>query len=116
MLSEGDRISMDEQTKAAYRHLLYVAMLRTRKACQLRSRLSINPVAWYRAYREQRYLGMEADWLHNLAFFSRQNFERFDESRFWAEHASLCACFPERHLARYKELFSLYLSGEVLVC
>ena len=57
---------MNEQTKAAYRHLLYVAMLMARIECRPHARFSRIPFVWYRQYRRSRVIGAVADWLHNL--------------------------------------------------
>jgi hypothetical protein len=107
---------MDDHTKTAYRHLLYVAMLAIRNACQSRGRESGNPFEWSRQYRRSRVAGAVADWLHNLAQFSSLDFVGFDEQRFWLEHTALCRRFPGERLERYREVFDEYLSGRIFIC
>lgn len=101
---------MERQTKAAYRQLLYVAMLGIRASCPLGSE-SHNPLEWRRQYRRSRVVGALADWLHNVAQFSALDFAGFDEQWFWKEHADLCRRFPAERLVRYREIFDEYLAG-----
>jgi hypothetical protein len=107
---------VNEQTKAAYRHLLYVAMLAIRIDCQSRARECRNPFEWRRQYRRSRVAGATADWLHNLAQFSSLDFARFNEQQFWTEHSHLCRRFSGERLERYHEIFDEYLAGRVSVC
>jgi len=107
---------VNEQTKTAYRHLLYVAMLAIRNDCQSRGRESANPFEWRRQYRRSRVAGATADWLHNLAQFSSLDFVRFDEHQFWSEHTHLCRRFSGERLERYREIFDDYLVGRVSIC
>ena len=115
MLGEIAR-TMDEKTKAAYRHLLYVAMIAIRNDCQSRGRESANPFKWRRQYRRSRVAGATADWLHNLAQYSSLDFVRFDGQQFWSEHGHLCRQFPGERLERYREIFDGYLAGRVSIC
>jgi hypothetical protein len=108
--------AVNDHTKNAYRHLIYVALLAIRNGCQSRDRESGNPFEWRRQYRRSRIAGAIADWLHNLAQFSSLDFTRFDEQRFWQEHAALCRRFPGASLERYREIFDDYLSGRVSIC
>ena len=103
---------MDEKRQAAYRHLLYVAMIDTRNYCQPRARVSYNPLVWYRQYHQSRIAGAIADWLHNLANGSSQLHHGFPEDAFWKEHAGVCRQFPHANLERYRELFDRYLIGD----
>ena len=107
---------MSDQVKAAYRHLLYVAMLAIRIRCQSRGRPSRNPWEWRNQYQHSRVAGATADWLHNLAHFSSLDFVRFDEQRFWHEHADLCHRLPDEGLERYRQIFDEYLAGHIFVC
>ncbi len=107
---------MNETTKAAYRHLLYVAMLAIRRGCHSRGRESWNPLEWRRQYRRNRVAQATADWLHNLADFSSRDFVRFDEQRFWSEHSHLSRQFPGERLARYRDIFDDYLAERVSIC
>jgi hypothetical protein len=103
---------MDETRQAAYRHLLYVAMIETRNYCQPRASVSYNPLVWYRQYRQSRIAGAVADWLHNLANGSSHLHRGFPEDEFWKEHAGVCRRFPQAGLERYRELFDRYLIGD----
>jgi len=107
---------MNDQTKAAYRHLLYVAMLATRNYCQPRGNVSLNPLTWRRQYFQSRIAGKLADWLHNLAMFSSLNFDGFREDHFWKEHQSICQNNPGMGFERYREIFDEYLKGKRFVC
>src|SRR5437899_2865887 len=92
---------VNSQTKAAYRHLLYVAMVATRNCCQPRASVSRNPFVWRRQYHDSRLAGQLADWLHNLALYSSLDFAGFDEERFWHEHTLLCQHYPRVGFERY---------------
>lgn len=107
---------MNHETKTAYRHLLYVAMLAIRTYCQSRGQPSWSLFEWYRQYRRSRIAGAMADWLHNLALYSSQEFKGFDEQLFWKEHAYLCDRFPGKQLERYREIFDEYLNGRTFMC
>lgn len=102
---------MDDRTKAAYRHVLYVAVLAIRGYCPLEFKQSWSPLAWRRRYRQARLAGAVADWLHNLAHFSAVDFAAFDEHWFWRDHANLCRRFPADRLERYREVFDEYRAG-----
>ena len=108
--------TVNDKTKSAYRHLLYVALLAIRNDCQSRGRESVSPFEWRRQYRRSRVAGAVADWLHNLAQYSSLGFFQFDEARFWQEHSGLCQRFPGERLERYREIFDEYLAGRVFVC
>lgn len=96
---------MNDETKAAYRRLLYLAMVDIRNLCQSRGGASWNPLEWRRQNRRGRVAGALADWLHNLAHFSARNFERFDEQWFWAEHSRLCQRFPSQKLESFRDQY-----------
>jgi hypothetical protein len=106
---------MNNETKAAYRHLLYVALLAIRNGCVYRERQSRNPFEWYKQYRRIRLVQAIADWLHNLADFSSRDFVRFDEQRFWSEHSRISQRFPKERIERYREIFDEYLAGRVFM-
>ncbi len=84
---------LTEHEKAAYRYLLYQAMLDIRILCQ--PRLSWNPRVWYRQYRNSRIAGKTANWLHNLAGCSVHDFGCFDAYWFWQEYNNLSQRFIE---------------------
>jgi hypothetical protein len=107
---------MDEKTKAAYRHLLYVAMLAIRAHCPGRCAASSSPLEWYRRYHRGRIAGGLADWLHNVAMFSKVDFVGFKEDLFWAEHQRYCLRFPSGGFERYREIFDKYMAGEEFIC
>lgn len=69
-------------TKNIYRHLLYRSLLRIRL---YRSPSWWNPLDWARQRRVARANAALADALHNLAFFAANDFENFDEARFWRD-------------------------------
>jgi hypothetical protein len=91
-------------------------MLAIRNYCQSRGNFSYSLFEWYRQYRRSRVAGALADWLHNLAVYSSQEFDRFDEQIFWQEHTHLCNRFPYERLERYREIFDEYLDGRILMC
>src|SRR5688500_3827104 len=105
---------MNDTKKAAYRHLLYVAMLDIRNLCQPRQRHSSNPLAWRRHYLNGRVAGGLADWLHNLAGFSAHDFANFEETHFWREAEAMAKRHPS--IARYREIFDNHLVGKVSIC
>lgn len=107
---------MNDRTKAAYRHLLYVAMLDIRNYCQSRSRESQNPFEWRRQYQRSRVAGAIADWLHNLAQISSAEFVSFDEQQFWKEHAGLCRRLPGEGIERYRKFFDEFVAGKASIC
>jgi hypothetical protein len=106
---------MTEKSKAAYRDLLYVAMLAIRNDCQSRDEESGNPFKWRRQFRRSRIAGATADWMHNLAAFSSRDFDFFDEDYFWAEHLQLCRRFSGERLERYRDILEKYLAGTIVV-
>jgi hypothetical protein len=103
---------VSDQTKNAYRQLLYVAMLAIRALCPSRENASANPLKWRRQYLSSRVAGGIADWLHNLAAYSSRDFSRFDEEWFWKEHQDICRRFPRFQLERYREIFDECLAGK----
>ena len=109
-------LPITEERKAAYRHLLYVAMLDIRGRCQSRGKPSRSPWVWYRSYFSSRTAGAIADWLHNLAKTSSNDFAEFSEDWFWKQHADYCAWFPQEGLERYREIFDEYLAGRTWAC
>jgi hypothetical protein len=102
---------LSEAKKEAYRHLLYMAMVDIRCQCAYTRTISANPWAWRRRYLESRVAGAVADWLHNLARFSRDNFESFDEDQFWEGHRWCLERFPGEDLERYRKAFDDYMDG-----
>jgi hypothetical protein len=106
---------MDDMRQAAYRHLLYVAMIDFRNYSQPRARVSYNPIVWYRHYHQSRIAGAVADWLHNLANVSSKLQHGFAEESFWNEHTMLCQRYPHANLERYREAFERYLPGQMAI-
>lgn len=108
---------LTEHEKAAYRSLLYQAMLDIRILCQSRGPVTWNPREVWRQYRQSRIAGSLADWLHNLAFYSARDFIEFNVDEFWGEYDGRRARFSQlgpdgfldyrrrydEHLARLKK-------------
>lgn len=98
---------MDENRQNAYRFLLYQATLDIRPLSSFagwRWEL-LNPVRWRWHLRRVRLAGEIAEWLHNMAEFSGNGFERFDEERFWREYERLRERFPFMGAGRYQDMF-----------
>jgi hypothetical protein len=87
--------SLNDREKAAYRHVLYQAMVDIRNLCQSRGSESWNPFEWWRQYRRSLVAGALADWLHNLAAFASRDFEGFSADWFWREYANLGKRLPD---------------------
>lgn len=104
---------VNEQRKAAYRHLLYVAMLDIRNRCQPRGEPSMNPMVWRKGYLNGRVAGSVADWLHNLAAFSAKDFMGFDENHFWREGEMFLKRLPE---INFREIFEEHIRGNCRIC
>jgi hypothetical protein len=87
--------------------MLYWAMLDIRPVAWLSIRwLRVwNPFYWRSELRRIRYAGALADWLHNLAFFSSVDFERFDEDRFWRDFEYVQKHYPEFQPSRFRTIF-----------
>lgn len=101
---------MNEHQKAAYRYLLYWAMLGIRNQCQSRGKYRFSILEWRRQYARSRLAGAVADWLHNLALYSCSDFGGFNEEWFWKEHASICQRFPGGDLEHYRRAYDSRLS------
>ena len=84
---------LTEHEKAAYRYLLYQAMLDIRILCQ--PRLSWNPLDWRRQYWNSRVAGKIASWQHNLAQYSACDFDGFNTQEYWDGYDRLCSRFRE---------------------
>ena len=106
-------LAVDALKAGAYRHLLYKAMLDIRGLCQARGEASLNPLVWYRRYHSGRTAGMLADWLHNLAQKSSEDFLGFDEDMFWNEHDYFLRTQPHAGFERYRSLFDAHLEGRI---
>ncbi len=104
MLGVSTRYDMDEHRKYAYRFLLYWAMLDIRPIAWLPHRGQwFSPFFWQRHIRRVRALGELAEWLHNMASFSKRDFAGFDEKWFWDDFERLRAKHPE--FQYYRSLF-----------
>src|SRR5580765_1398135 len=82
---------MDEHRKSAYRYLLYRALLEIRGVEWITHgplRL-VSPFTLRREIKRVTRAGVLADWLHNLAHFSSDDFRGFNEEWFWRDYASL---------------------------
>jgi len=102
---------MDVQRKWAYRQLLFWAMLEIRLYCPLHGKFNADPVVWRTWYERGRIAGAIADWFHNLADYSSQDFEGFNEERFWQEHAHFCDSYPDGPFSAYRVRFDQYLGN-----
>ena len=96
--------AMISAQKSAYRYLLFHAMLDIRVYCQSRGEPSTDAAVRERQYHASRIAGGIADWLHNLAKASVDDFEWFDEDTFWKTHAYFCTRFPGEP-ERYRTVF-----------
>ena len=85
MPPEGTILS--DLEKAAYRFLIFQALVDIRNLCQSRGSESWNPLEWRRQYQRSRMAGALADWLHNLAASSSQDFYMFKPACFWEEYS-----------------------------
>ena len=77
---------MDDLRKAAYRNLLYRAMLDIRPIAWMDFR---NPLCWRHNLARVRAAGEIANWLHNLASFAASDFDHFSEEWFWRDYEEL---------------------------
>jgi hypothetical protein len=81
---------LSDQEKAAYRYLIYQALIDIRNLCQSRGSETWNPLEWRRQYQRSRMAGALADWLHNLAACSSHDFRGFNSEWFWEEYSHVC--------------------------
>jgi hypothetical protein len=108
---------MDEGHKRAYRLLLYQAMLvirplawRTVEEAASANAAHEPPADVTAVYREGRYCGEVADWLHNLAWFAAHDFEGFDTGWFWDDLERLERAFPEFNPGWFRSRFQAWLA------
>jgi hypothetical protein len=87
---------MEHAYRVAYRYLLYQAMLdiRTLERPTLNAKPAIAEAAVVSIIREANEAGAIAYWLHNLALASAHDFDSFNESGFWSQHAKLLERYP----------------------
>ena len=102
---------MERRRKQAYRYLLYHAMLDIRPITWMSLRF-LNPFCWRKTAAQIRRAGVIADWLHNLAFFSAIDFDRFDEDLFWDDFRQCENRHPEFQLTIYKDVFERELNND----
>ena len=83
--------AMDEHRKNAYRYLLYWALLEIRGVewITYHPLRLLNPFALRRELKRISRAGALADWLHNLAQISIEDFRDFNEEWFWRDYESL---------------------------
>lgn len=101
---------MDDARKHAYRSLLYYAMIDIRLLENVRYRRLrlLNPfILRYELHRASR-AGAIADWLHNLAADSGNEFQGFREDWFWGAYERLVKRYPD--VAWYRSQFDHELS------
>ncbi len=97
---------MTSETKIAYRHLLYCALLEIRMG-----RAEVrwwNPADWSYALGTLPKNKRLADDFHNLAYYSRDDFKSFSEEIFWSGLKRSSEAFHEK----YRRIFDSYLRGE----
>jgi hypothetical protein len=101
------REDVSPHRKAAYRHLLYAAMLDIRGigGRGLGYRWWRRPLRWPSLVRAARRAGDVADWLHNLAFFTAHDLVGFSEEWFWREYEQFCRRDPDFDRWGYKDRF-----------
>jgi hypothetical protein len=82
---------MDEHRKRAYRYLLYWALLEIRGVewITYRPLRLLNPFVLHRELKRVSRAGALADWLHNLAQISGEDFRDFNEEWFWRDYESM---------------------------
>jgi hypothetical protein len=102
--------ALSDAEKRAYRYLLYMATIEIRSLCQSRGSASHNPIAIWRQYHRSRAAGAVADWLHNLAQSSADDFAGFDPKWFWKEYAGLKLRYPPM-LYDYRKVFEKELNA-----
>lgn len=103
---------MDEGKKAAYRFLLYWALINIRQldAPYVSWFRWSNPCYWWRQSRRIRFLGALANCLHNLALFSSIDFQHFDEERFWLDFRRLQERYPEFDMSHLEWFYNYRLA------
>jgi hypothetical protein len=106
--------TVNEKTKAAYRHLLYVALLDMRVSPPTLHWWS--PGSLRAGDRELRRLKALANCFHNLAAYSVRDFDDFEEERFWRDVGYVRSEFGDDAVERYRRIFDAYLDGKIFVC
>jgi hypothetical protein len=104
---------MEHNRQAAYRTLLAHGLLHIKwdLACYpLNGRPSL--WKWSRIGRAVRHAAHRVIAFHNLAIFSTNDFEQFDEDRFWSGLSQFHEQFPGAKRANYRDVFETALSGE----
>lgn len=99
---------MEVAKKYAYRYLMYDAMLCIRPIRHLGFAWweRWNPVYWLQARKRIQSAGAVANWMHNLALYSANDFDGFEEDAFWTGLAYLERAFPGDGFERYREIFA----------
>jgi hypothetical protein len=101
---------MEPYRAAAYRHLLYWAMLDIRRLSSIRLGSKWwNPFRRTMLVRESIRAGEIADWLHNLALFSQADFDGFNEDRFWNEYEWYRQRNPDFDSYGYRDQFERFM-------
>ncbi|MFA6173420.1 MAG: hypothetical protein WC701_07000 [Kiritimatiellales bacterium] len=102
---------MDENSKRAYRHLIYQALVDIRNFAP--QPIYWNPYSWWRGANDRIRIADFADAMHNLAQHSWLNFERFEESRFWEDYDRYCRKYPNDLIrTKYRQLFDDLLKSK----
>ena len=100
---------MDALRKEAYRHLLYVAVLDMR--CSPPRPRWRSLARWREIYGETCRVKDLAHAFHNLALYSRGDFEGFDETMFWRDLDCAVRDYRDRSDFDFRKIFNEYLDG-----
>ncbi len=97
---------LTEHEKAAYRYLLFCAMICIRSCCS--SVETRSPVKLWRQYQYSRIAGSLANWLHNLGRYSMGDFRGFSMERFWQDYERQRQRFPQSGPYSFPDFRGMY--------
>lgn len=88
---------MTEERKSLYRKLIYAALIDLRGHSY--------EFGWQKLGQENvlKFVNETTDWLHNLAFYSSQDFKDFDQERFWRDYQAFREQYPVDEWASFLE-------------
>ncbi|MET4076663.1 hypothetical protein [Hymenobacter sp. UYCo722] len=88
---------MTQERKNLYRKLLYTALIDLRGHSYESS--------WQEVGQERvlRFINSLTDWIHNLAFYSSNDFEDFNEEWFWRDYQTFREQYPADKWAKFLE-------------
>src|SRR4051812_22921992 len=104
---------MDAMRAKAYRYIIYWALLEIRGLSWFawRTRDRWNPFFLMRSIPYIRASGAVAEWLHNIAHFSANDFAGFEETWFWSEYDGMRAKHGSLWRYDYRKIFDEHLAG-----